>query len=69
MDKTQVCRQKSKEGFWEVWKNTYSDPSYLLRYLQMQAGNVSLPVVEYRNHYDIVLFMLSGLVSGQLKQK
>lgn len=35
----------------------------------MQAGNVQLPIAGYRNHSNIVLFALPGLVSCQFKKK
>lgn len=35
----------------------------------IQAGNVQLLIVGYRNHSNIVLFALPGLVSCQLKKK
>lgn len=71
MSRGGICKQKqSKEGFWAAWKDISSN-KYIIptQHLQMQAGNVQLPIAGYRNHSNIVLFALPSLVSCQLKKK
>lgn len=65
----QVCEQKSNEGFRAAWKDIYYNPSYLFSHLPLRAGNIFVPIVGSRNHGNIVLFTLLGLVSCQLKKK